>query len=159
MKTGQEFIKHELDEAIAIQQAIVEAEKRLSKEHPIAEAQRLIKQAQPQDEKQLQTLLKIGERFGASGKQEEVASSMIQLMEETASSAGEAESEAYEAQAVLVSLKRKQADAGDAMVKIAREMKDDEMKQAANELHDSSKRSAQELADELSKIAVQIATA
>lgn len=159
MKTGQEFIKHELDEAIAIQQAIVDAEQRLASEHPLKEAQQLIERAHKQDTKQLQTLQKIGQRFGASGKQEEVSSAMTQLMEETASSASQAESEAYEAHAVLVTLKRKQADAGDAMVKIAREMKDDEMKSAANELHDSSKRSAQELADALSKMAVQIATA
>jgi protein-disulfide isomerase-like protein with CxxC motif len=159
VKTGQEFIKHELDEAIAIQQAIVDAEQRLASEHPLKEAQQLIERAHKQDTKQLQTLQKIGQRFGASGKQEEVSSAMTQLMEETASSASQAESEAYEAHAVLVTLKRKQADAGDAMVKIAREMKDDEMKSAANELHDSSKRSAQELADALSKMAVQIATA
>ncbi|HET6381611.1 MAG TPA: hypothetical protein VFH63_11355 [candidate division Zixibacteria bacterium] len=159
MKTGQEFIKHELDEAIAIQQAIVEAEQRLARKHPVKEAQRLIERAHKQDSKQLQTLQEIGKRFGASGKQEEVSEAMTQLMEETVSGAGEAESEAYEAHAVLVTLKRKQADAGDAMVKIARAVKDDEMKAAAKELYDTSRRSAQELAESLSKMAVQIATA
>ena len=33
-KVGEEFIKHEFDEAIAIQRAIVEAEKTLSTAHP-----------------------------------------------------------------------------------------------------------------------------
>src|SRR5687767_11973162 len=33
-KTGKEFITHELDEAIAVQRAIVKAEESLSREHP-----------------------------------------------------------------------------------------------------------------------------
>ena len=44
-KIGEEFIKHEFDEAIAIQQRIVDAETSLSNTHPVATAKRTIKSA------------------------------------------------------------------------------------------------------------------
>jgi hypothetical protein len=34
MPSGQEFVTHEFDEAIAVQKAIVSAGERLSREHP-----------------------------------------------------------------------------------------------------------------------------
>ena len=37
-KTGEEFIKHEFDEAIAIQQSIVDAEAALAETHPVGSA-------------------------------------------------------------------------------------------------------------------------
>jgi hypothetical protein len=43
MPTGQEFIKHEMDEAIAFQQTIVDAETKLGSTHPKADAKKLIK--------------------------------------------------------------------------------------------------------------------
>jgi hypothetical protein len=46
---------------------------------------------------------------------------MAELMKTTLESAPEAESEAYEAHAVLLSLKRKQQDSALAMVRIARD--------------------------------------
>lgn len=157
-KYGQEFIKHEFDEAIAIQQAIVEAERQLSDMHPDAASKRAIKGNLKQDERLLQELRKLGQPYGATGKAEEVAGSMQQLMQETAQSASEAESEAYEAHAVLLSLKRKQQDSASAMIKIARVLKETELRDAAKEFHRTQKESAKELADLLARFAVTIAT-
>jgi hypothetical protein len=157
-KTGEQFVTHELDEAIAIQRSIVDAEQRLSKEHPRAEAKRLIEQCLRKDEKFLQQLEQLGKGHGATGKAEEVAGALEQLMTRTAESAAKAESEAYEAHAVLLNLKRKQQDSGAAMIKIARAMKDDKMREAATEFERETKSSAQELADELAAFAVSIAT-
>jgi hypothetical protein len=157
-KVGEEFITHELDEAIAIQRAIVEAEQQLSTEHPRPGAKRLIKDALKKDERFLEQLEQLGKPHGATGKAEEVASALEELMTETSQKAGEAESEAYEAHAVLLNLKRKQQDSGAAMIKIARAMKDDEMRDAATEFAKATKASAQELADELADFAVAIAT-
>lgn len=79
-------------------------------------------------------------------------------MEETAGSAGEAPSEAYEAQAVLINLKRKQQDSAAAVVKIARELGDTELRDAALAMGKATKASAQTLADDLAAFAVEIAT-
>jgi hypothetical protein len=158
-KIGPEFIKHELDEAIAVQRTIVQAEEQLSTSHPQDEAKRLIERSLKQDQKFLKELETLGQQHGATGEVEEVAGGLQELMQTTLSSAGEAESEAYEAHAVLLNLKRKQQDSASAMVKIAREMKDTEMRDAATEFQKATKESANELADQLAALAVQIATA
>ena len=157
-KYGQEFIKHEFDEAIAVQQAIVEGERQLSDIHPDQQSKRAIKSTLQKDERFLQQLQKLGQPYGASGEVEEVAGGLKQLLEETVQSAGEAESEAYEAHAVLINLKRKQQDSAAAMVKIAREMNETDLRDSAKEFHKAQKESAQELADALADFAVVIAT-
>ena len=157
-KTGEEFITHELDEAIAIQRTIVDAEEALGQSHPRPQAKQAIKRALKEDQRFLKELQRLGKQHGATGKAEDVAAALQELMKETSSSAGEAESEAYEAHAVLVNLKRKQQDSGAAMIKIARAVKDDEMRLAATEFAKATKASAQELADELALMAVAIAT-
>jgi hypothetical protein len=156
-KVGEEFVKHEFDEAIAIHRAIVEAEEILATSHPVPTAKQAIKSALTEDRKFLKQLEKLGAKHGADGKAEEVAGSMQELMRQTVQKASEAESEAYEAHAVLLNAKRKQQDSGAAMIKIARAQKDTELRDAASEFHKATKTSAQQLADELAKFAVQIA--
>ena len=156
-KVGEAFVQHEFDEAIAIHRAIVEAEEQLSKSHPAPDAKRAIKSELTKDQKYLRQLEKLGAKHGASGKVEEVAGSMQQLMQETAQKATEAKSEAYEAHAVLVSLKRKQQDSAAAMLKIARALKDTEMRDAAQDFSKATKAGAQVLADQLAAFAVTIA--
>jgi hypothetical protein len=158
-KVGKAFITHELDEAIAIQRAIVKAEEQLGREHPSSTAKRLMKETLKTDEQFLRQLETLGRPWGATGKIEEVAGALEELMTETSEKAAEAESEAYEAHAVLLNLKRKQQDSGTAMLKIARAMKDVEMRDAAQAFARATKASAQELADELAAFAVTIATA
>jgi hypothetical protein len=157
-KVGEAFITHELDEAIAIQQSIVTAEESLSRDHPRASAKRLIRQALRQDERFLGQLRELGRSHGATGKAEEVAEALQELMTETSEKTTEADSGAYEAHAVLVNLKRKQQDSGAAMIKIARATKDTTMRDAAKAFAKATKTSAQELADELAEFAVSIAT-
>jgi len=157
-KVGEQFIKHELDEAIAIQRCIVQAEEQLGTSHPDPDAQRTIGRDLKQDQKFLQQLEKLGKPHGATGEVEEVAGGMQQLMQTVLGSAQEAESEAYEAHAVLLNLKRKQQDSAAAMLKIAREMKDTEMRDAASEFEKATKESANELATQLATLAVRIAT-
>jgi hypothetical protein len=157
-KYGREFIKHEFDEAIAVQQAIVDGARKLATDHPDSSSKRAIKSSLTKDERFLKKLHKLGEPYGASGEVEEVAGSLKELMEETANSAGDAESEAYEAHAVLINLKRKQQDSAAAMVKIAREMKEADLRDAAKEFHKAQKETSQELADRLADFAVTIAT-
>jgi hypothetical protein len=82
---------------------------------------------------------------------------MGELMDETLASAGEAESEAYEAHAVLLSLKRKQQDSGAAMIRIARDRKDAELRDAATEFERAQREGAKALADALAAFAVRIA--
>src|SRR5215210_7788998 len=53
---GESFIKHEFNEAIAIQEAIVEAERELSENHPLPEAQKTLKDGLKNDERQLKEL-------------------------------------------------------------------------------------------------------
>lgn len=158
-KTGEEFITHEFDEAISIQQSIVTAEESLGQDHPRAESKRIISAALKDDERFLMELKRLGKKHGATGKAEEVAGALKTLMEETSQSASDAESEAYEAHAVLVNLKRKQADSGAAMVKIARATQDPELAKSATEFAEATRTSAQELADDLAAFAVTIATA
>lgn len=157
-KFGEEFIKHEFDEAIAIQTKIVEAETQLGKSHPFPQGRESI-QAQLQGDKQfLKQLQLLGKPYGATGEIEEVAESMGQLMDETLAAAEEAESEAYEAHAVLLSLKRKQQDAGAAMLKIARALEEPELRDAATEFERGQREGAKAIADSLAAFAVQIAT-
>ena len=158
MPSGQEFVTHEFDEAIAVQTAIVAAAEKLSRDHPWPEARRVIESSLRSDRRQLTQLEKYGKQFGAAGKREEVAGALATLMEQTAAKASTEDSEAYEAQAVLINLKRKQQDSAAAMVKIARQTKDTELRDAAKEFGRATKLSAQELADDLATFAVEIAT-
>jgi hypothetical protein len=73
--------------------------------------------------------------------------------------AGSEESEAYEAHAVLLNLKRKQQDSADAMVKIAREKKETDLRDAAATMKKEIKASADALAKSLADFAVRIARA
>ena len=158
-KVGEAFITHEFDEAIAIQRSIVSAEEKLSKDHPRPEAKRMIKAALKDDQRFLEQLEALGLPHGATGKVEEVAGALDELMQETSEKAAEAESEAYEAHAVLLNLKRKQQDSGAAMVRIARATKDSKLRDAAMSFTKATRANAQDLADELARFAVAIATA
>lgn len=157
-KTGEAFITHEFDESIAIQQAIVDGGEALSTAHPRRETKQLISATLKEDRQFLTTLKQLGKAHDATGKVEGVALALKDLMDETAKSAGEAPSEAYEAHAVLINLKRKQQDSAAAMLKIAREMDDTKLRDAATEFGKATKASAQALADELAVFAVEIAT-
>jgi di/tripeptidase len=159
MPSGTEFIKHEFDEAIAIQQSIVASGKKLASAHPVAEAKRQIKTALTVDEKHLTQLQKFGKPFGATGKREEVAEALSVLAEETSEKAGTEESEAYEAQAVLLNLKRKQQDSADALIKIARDRNDTDLRDAAKQMKKEIKAGADLLGKSLADFAVRIASA
>jgi hypothetical protein len=158
-KSGKEFITHEFDEAIALQQAIVDGAETLAKDHSRAESKHAIKAGLETDREHLQMLRKFGKAHDATGKAEGVAAAMKTLMEDTAESAGEAPSEAYEAQAVLIALKRKQQDSAGAFVRIARDLDDTQLRDAAVEFGRATKTSADALADDLSWFAVELATA
>jgi hypothetical protein len=159
MPSGTEFIKHEFDEAIAIQQSIVDSGKTLSTSHPVPEVKRQLTTDLKVDQQHLTQLQKFGKPFGASGKREEVAEALGSLADETSQKAGSEESEAYEAHAVLLNLKRKQQDSADAMVKIARDRKDTEVRDAAMAMKKEIKTSADGLAKSLADFAVRIASA
>jgi hypothetical protein len=157
-KQGDASFQHEFDEAIAVQQAIVDAGRVLAESHPLKEAQDAIGRMTKDDEKCLRQLQQLGKKFGATGKAEEVAGAMQELSQTTTKSAEEAPSEAYEAHAVLLTMLRKQQDSSSAMVKIAQEMDDRETKEAATEMQKQIKTEADELSKLLSQFAVQIAT-
>ena len=157
-KVGDEFIKHEFDEAIAIHTKIVEAERELAESHPFPAGRESIAAQVAEDVKQLKALTKLGKVYGATGEVEDVAGAMGELMDTTLDSAGEAESEAYEAHAVLLSLKRKQQDSGAAMIKIARELGDTDLRDAAVDFERGQREGAKEIADSLAAFAVRIAT-
>ena len=159
MPSGTEFITHEFDEAIAIQQSIVDAGTALSASHPVASAKRQIQAALKVDQRHLADLKKFGKPFGASGKREEVAEALGTLADETSKKAGSEESEAYEAHAVLLNLKRKQQDSADAMVKIARDRKDTDLRDAAMKMKKEIKAGADALGKSLAEFAVRIASA
>jgi di/tripeptidase len=158
MPAGTEFIKHEFDEAIAIQQSIVASGKTLSTQHPVPEVKKQLTADLKVDQRHLASLEKLGKPYGAMGKREEVAQSLGELASETASKAGTEESEAYEAHAVLLNLKRKQQDSADAMVKIARDRKETQLRDAATKMKKEIKSSADELAKSLANFAVRIAS-
>jgi hypothetical protein len=155
---GRAFITHEFNEAIAVQQAIVETGRQLSQSVKVPEAQRSLKQGLKDDERLLRELERMGKKFGATGEREEIAAAMEQLAQQTAQSASSGEeSEAYEAIAVLVSLKRKQQDAAGSIQKIARQLKDTEMRDKAGEFQKAMKAGSNELVKQLGQMAVQIA--
>ena len=158
-REGEAFIRHEFDEAIVVQQAIVEAERGLSRDHPLPDAREAVGRMLRQDEEQLRTLESIGKRYGAEGKEkDEVSSGMERLARETTETAkGGPDSEKYELHAVLLTMKRKQQDASSAIVQIARNMDDKELKTAATEMHKSMQSSAEELSKHLATLAVDLA--
>jgi hypothetical protein len=159
MPSGTEFITHEFDEAIAIQQSIVESGRKLSTSHPVAGVKRRLKGDLKVDERHLAELKLFGKAFGAAGKREEVADALATLAEETAAKAGDEKSEAYEAHAVLLNLKRKQQDSADAIVKIARDRKATDLRDAATKMKREIKSSADALGKSLADFAVEIAKA
>jgi hypothetical protein len=159
MPKGTEFITHEFDEAIAIQQSIRDAGTKLSSSHPVAAVKRQLTADLKVDERHLAELQKFGKPFGAVGKREEVAEALGSLADETSEKAGSEESEAYEAHAVLLNLKRKQQDSADAMIKIARDRKDTDLRDAATKMKKEVKASADALGKSLADFAVQIASA
>lgn len=157
-KVGDQFIQHELDEAIAIQRSIVKTEESLGRDHPVKATKELILETLKMDKEFLRELESLGRPKGATGKSEEVATALDELATQTTEKAAEAESEAYEAHAVLLNLKRKQQDSAAAMVKIARAMKDTKMRDAATKFERETKASARALSAELAALAVEIAT-
>ena len=159
MPSGTAFIKHEFDEAIAIQQSIVESGSILSTSHPVAAVKRQLKSDLKTDREHLTKLQQLGKPYGAAGKREEVAQTLGELASETAQKAGSEESEAYEAHAVLLNLKRKQQDSADAMIKIARDRKEAELRDTATKMKKEIKSSAADLAKRLADFAVRIASA
>jgi hypothetical protein len=160
-KVGEEFITHEYDEAIAVQQSIVDAETELAKSHPVASAKRAIKEMVTEDKEFLSKLETLGKPHGATGKVEDVAGGLKELMEEVLETAttDRADSDYYEAHAVLLNLKRKQMDSAGGMLEIARATKDTELRDAATAFARAQRASCQALADELATYAAQIATA
>ena len=159
MPSGTEFIKHEFDEAIAIQQSIVSSAKALSTSHPVVAVKRQLTADLKVDQRHLSQLQKFGKPSGAIGKREEVAEALGSLADETAQKAGSEKSEAYEAHAVLLNLKRKQQDSADAVIKIARDRKETELRDAAMKMKKEIKSSADALAKSLASFAVDIAAA
>ena len=159
MPSGTEFIKHEFDEAIAIQQSIVDSATKLSTAHPVAAVKRQLTADLTVAQRHLKQLRDFGRPFGAAGKREEVAEALGSLADETAAKAGSEESEAYEAHAVLLNLKRKQQDSADAMIKIARDRKDTDLRDAAMKMKKEIKVSADALGKSLAEFAVRIASA
>ena len=157
-KYGKAFIQHEFDEAISIQSMLVETARSLAKSHPEPSTRALIKGALPTDERHLADLRRFGKAYGATGKAEEVAQALGSLARETAGKASDAESEAYEAHAVLLTLRRKQQDSAAAVLKIARATKETELRDAVRDMLRQAKAAAQELADALADFAVVIAT-
>ena len=158
-KVGDDFITHEFDEAIAIQRSIVKSETTLSTKHPVGSTKTEIKNALQDDKTFLEQLEKLGKAHDATGKVEDVAEGMTELMTETletATSDGN-DSDYYEAHAVLVSLKRKQMDSAGGMLAIARDQGDDELRQLATAIQRVQKSSSTALADALATYAVGIA--
>ena len=159
MPSGTEFIKHEFDEAIAIQQSIIDSGQALSTSHPVPAVKRQLEADLKIDRKHLEQLEKFGRPYGATGKREEVAEALGSLADETSQKAGTEESEAYEAHAVLLNLKRKQQDSADAVIKIARDRKEPDLRDAAMKMRKDTKASADALGKSLADFAVRIASA
>jgi hypothetical protein len=160
-KMGADFIRHEFDEAIAIQQCIVDAESALSTAHPVDSARRAIGSALAADERYLQQIKTLGSRFHATGQTEDVADGLKSLMEstlETATTDGN-DSDFYEAHAVLLNLKRKQCDSAGGILAIARDQKNAKLRDAARDFRAGQKLTSAALTKELAAYAVQIAGA
>ena len=160
-KTGEEFITHEFDEAIAIQRCIVAAETTLSTKHPVTSAKAAIKASLAGDRTFLGQLEMLGKQHDATGEIEDVAGGLKNLMDETLETATTdgADSDFYEAHAVLLNLKRKQMDSAGGMLAIARATKDTKLSTASTAFQKAQKASSQTLTDELAAYAVKIATA
>ncbi len=160
-KVGAAFVKHEFDEAIAIQQVIVDAETTLASSHPVRSAKTAIKASLADDRAFLDQLQTLGKKHKATGAVEDVAGGLKELMEETLETASTegADSDYYEAHAVLLNIKRKQMDSAGGMLEIARATKDTELRTAATAFQRAQKASSQTLATELADYAVKIATA
>jgi hypothetical protein len=158
-KTGEALVKHEFDEAIAIQQCIVEAETSLSTAHPVASAKRAIKSALDADKRYLQELKTLGKQHDATGAVEDVAEGMTELMRSTLETATSErnDSDFYEAHAVLLNLKRKQLDSAGGMLAIARRQKDTELRDAAKAFQAGQKETSTALTKELAGYAARIA--
>ena len=158
MHTGQDFIRHEFDEAIAVQQAIVRGAGELAQVHPDPDGKRQLKTVAKESEQWLKRLQKRGQEFGATGKKEEVAGAIDQLATTTMEHARTGEpSEVYEAQAVVINAIRKQQDSAGSIIKIARSMKDSEMATEARDMQKACKGTADDLAKNLTELAVAIA--
>jgi hypothetical protein len=159
-KVGNEFIKHEFDEAIAIQQSIVKAETTLATKHPVGSARTAIKASLADDETFLTQLRTLGKEHKATGEVEDVAGGLKELMETTLATATTegADSDFYEAHAVLLNLKRKQMDSAGGMLAIARKKEDAELRKASTAFQKAQKSSSEALTDELASYAVKIAT-
>ena len=159
-KVGEAFVKHEFNEAIAIQQVIVDAETKLATTHPMRSAKAAIKDSLADDRRFLKELQTLGKKHDATGEVEDVAGGLKELMEQTLMTATEegADSDYYEAHAVLLNLKRKQMDSAGGMLKIARATKETELRTAATEFQRAQKASSQVLATELAEYAAVIST-
>jgi hypothetical protein len=160
-KVGSEFVTHEFDEAIAIQRTIVNAEDSLATAHPMASAKRAIKSALAEDRRFLKQLETMGKEHKATGKVEDVAGGLKELMDKTLESATteRVDSAYYEAHAVLLNLKRKQMDSAGGMRKIAGAIRDTQMRTAATAFERAQRASSKTLATELATYAKVIAAA
>jgi hypothetical protein len=159
MPAGRKFITHEFEEAIAIQRAIVNTERALTDSHPIGKVKRRLRADLRVDRRHLDQLLELGHVYDATGKREEVAGALASLADATVKRAAVADSEAYEAHAVLVTLKRKQQDSAEALIKIARELGERDVRTAFVALRHDMKRSADALGKHLAEFALRIALA
>jgi hypothetical protein len=160
-KVGEAFVKHEFDEAIAIQQVIVDAETKLATTHPMRSAKAVIKESLTDDRRFLKELQTLGKQHDATGEVEDVAGGLKELMEQTLTTAtGEgADSDYYEAHAVLLNLKRKQMDSAGGMRKIATATKEPELRKAAIAFERGQRTSSKALATELAEYAAVISSA
>jgi len=157
-KSGEEFVTHEYDEAIAVQRAIVAAETKLAEMHPHAGSREAILACLEDDQAFLDRLEALGKTKGATGEVEDVAEGINELLGSMVDKAGEAPSEAYEAHAVLLNAKRKQQDSAGGMLEISRALEDSEGRDAAQAFARAQKSSSDELATQLAEFAVVIAT-
>jgi hypothetical protein len=159
-KVGEAFVTHEFDEAIAIQQVIVDAETTLATKHPMHSAKAAIKESLTEDRRFLKELQALGKKHDATGKVEDVAGGLKELMQETLTAASEAgaDSDYYEAHAVLLNLKRKQMDSAGGMRRIATATKEPELREAAAEFERAQRSSSKTLATELAAYAAVIST-
>ena len=119
----------------------------LAAKHPLRSAKTAIEASLVDDEKFLKELRTLGKGHDATGEVEDVASGLKELMESTLETAeGEgADSDFYEAHAVLLNLKRKQMDSAGGMLAIARDMNDDELRKAATAFQAAQKASSESL--------------
>ena len=162
MPEGKEFVKHEFDEGISIQEVIVAAAEKLAPLHPLPEAQQLLARMSKADQQQLETLKALGEPYVAKGKLEDVSKGLADLMKDMTHKATLKKSEpsdAYEAHAVLLTLKRKQQDSAAAIQRIGAEIGERQLADAAGKMAQAAEQDSKALAASLATLAVQLATA